>query len=151
MTTDYPSLSPEQRKKLLIVQGQMFRLGVMEAKQSVAANLQVDALVRNATSSLIGSGTGFARHLFSVNNLFNGKLLVMLPAAIRTVGFLSRRRLLIPAGIAIAALSAGYLGWSRIGHRRQEQQALRDPSVGEVALEPDSPGVSVESRSPDRT
>src|SRR5690606_22123952 len=32
-------LTAEQRKKLLIVQGQMFRLGVLEARQATAANL----------------------------------------------------------------------------------------------------------------
>src|SRR5690606_32801083 len=95
-------LSAEQRKKLLIVQGQMFRLGVLEAKQATAASLRVDALIRNAASGLFGGGAGVARQLLSVDSLFNGRIAMLLPVAVRTATVLARRRLLAPVGIATA-------------------------------------------------
>ena len=129
-------LPADQRKKLLLLQGQMFRLGVIEAKQTLAANLHAEALVKTAVSHLVDGGTEAARQLFTLDALFDGRLAILLPVLTRSAFFLSRRHLLKPAAIIAALGATGYLGW-RIVNQRQNKG--REQSSDEFSGEQGQP------------
>ncbi|WP_151448975.1 hypothetical protein [Lacisediminimonas profundi] len=125
-----------QRKKLLLLQGQMFRLGVIEAKQTLAANLHAEALVKSAVSHLVDGGTEAARQLFTLDALLDGRLGMFLPVLASSAGFLSRRHLLKPAAIIAALGATGYLGWRIV---TQRQNKVREQSSDEFSGEQGQP------------
>lgn len=111
MTTD-PILPVAQRKQLLILQGQVFRAGVVEAQNELRSSLEPKALLGSVASNLVGAGT--AQQLLSLSSLLDGRLNVLLPVALKTLGFLARRKLLRPAGLALAAGAAGWAAYRKL-------------------------------------
>ncbi len=132
--TTATQLSAEQRKKFLILQGQVFRLGILDAQHSLAANLRRDVLFKSAVAHLVNSGADVARNAFSLDGLsrgiFNGRLALALPVLAKTIGFLSRRHLLMPAGIALAVGAAGLISWRNISKKRHLREALSEQAAG---------------------
>jgi hypothetical protein len=97
----------EQRKKMLIAQGALYRLGISESKLAVRANLQLDTLAKNAISHLIANASGAFGTLFSLKNFRSGNVQALLPVLISSISFLSKRRILLrPALIGAATLAA---------------------------------------------
>lgn len=123
-----PQQSAEQRKKFLIVQGQVFRLGMLQAQQALEANLRRDVLIKSAVTHLVSSSTEAARQVFTLDGLSravaNGRVALALPVLTKLLGFLSRRHLLMPAGIAVAVGAAGLISWRKVREKKRRRQAL---------------------------
>lgn len=100
-------LAIEQRKRMLIAQGALYRLGVSESKNAVRSNLHVDALAKSAISHLVANASGAFGTLLSLKNFKNGNVQALLPLLITGISFLSKKRILIkPAIVGMVALAA---------------------------------------------
>ena len=136
--------SAAQRKRLLVVQGQVFRLGVLQAQQALAANLRRDVLIKSAVAHLVNSSTDAARQVFTLDGLSRAvvspRFALALPVLTKLVGFLSRRHLLMPAGIAVAVGAAGLISWRNISEKKRRRQALLEQADADGL--PPAPGAS---------
>ncbi|MDB5798851.1 MAG: hypothetical protein JWP36_2753 [Paucimonas sp.] len=112
------SLPAQQRKKLVLLQGQLFRLGMMEAQKTLAIQLQPQALLNRVFTQAVDSGVDAARGLLSPAALLDGRFVALLPVVSKAVGMLRRRRLLVPAALTVAAAAAGYVGWKAFSRWR---------------------------------
>jgi hypothetical protein len=127
----------EQRKKILIAEGAMYRLGLTEARHEVLSGMRVDVLAKTAFSHLAANGHAALEKVFSMQGLKNfnpASLKILLPLLapvlsggwpvltrswpVLTRGFsrLSRRRDLIkPVAVGSASLlgvaAVGFLVW----------------------------------------
>ncbi len=79
-------LSLADRKKQLIAEGQMYRFGIAEAREEIAASLQMDTLARKA---LRGVASGAASML--AGKVGKGSLSALLPLAVSGIGALVRK------------------------------------------------------------
>jgi hypothetical protein len=124
----------EQRKKLLIVQGQLFRLGILDAQHSLTANLRRDVLLKSAFAHVVNTSADVARNVFTLDGLSSGissgRLALLLPVLTKAVGFLSRRHLLMPAGIVVAVAAAGYASWRSFKAKKRRKQAGEQIKAG---------------------
>ncbi|MDO9217511.1 MAG: hypothetical protein Q7U14_09555, partial [Lacisediminimonas sp.] len=57
-------------------------------------------------------------------------LALLLPVLAKAVGFLSRRHLLMPAGIAVAVGAAGYASWRSIAAKKRRKEASEQIQAG---------------------
>lgn len=79
-------LSTADRKKQLIAEGQMYRFGIADAREEIAASLQMDTLARKA---LRGVASGAAAMLAS--KVGKGGVSALLPLAVSGIGTLVKR------------------------------------------------------------
>lgn len=127
--------SLEQRKRLLIAQGAMYRLGLSESRHQLASGMRVDLIARSALSHVLSNRFSAFENILSFRNLkrFNFASLklvapLVLPLLTKGVSTLSRRTALIrPLLFGSASLasvvSAGFLvyRWRKI--RQQKSSA----------------------------
>jgi hypothetical protein len=100
-------LTTTQKKKLLIAQGAMFRLGLIESTQAVRTNLQPDMLARSALNNLMTGASSALGHGFSLKSLSGTNLQTLLPIAISVISLLLKRRSLIkPSLVGAVAIGA---------------------------------------------
>lgn len=79
-------LSAADRKKQLIVEGQMYRFGIAEAREEISTSLQMDTLTRKA---LRGVASGAASML--AGKLGKGSVSALLPLAVSSIGALVKK------------------------------------------------------------
>jgi hypothetical protein len=103
---DNTALTTAQRKKLLIAQGAMFRLGLIESTYAVHTNLQPDVLAKSALNSLVTSASSALGHGISLRNLGGANFQTLLPIAISVISLLIKRRSLIKP-LLIGAIALG--------------------------------------------
>ena len=103
-------LTAAQRKKLLIAQGKMYRLGITESQGVLRANLQPGVLAKSALNGLVTSASAAFGHGFSLRNFSDANLQTILPLLVSAGSLLAKRRSLIKplliGAIALAATSA---------------------------------------------
>jgi hypothetical protein len=100
-------LTTTQKKKLLIAQGAMFRLGLIESAQAVRTNLQPEMLARSALNNLMNGVSSALGHGFSLKGLSSTNIQTLLPIAISAISLLLKRRSLIkPSLVGAVALGA---------------------------------------------
>lgn len=111
-----------QRKKVLVAQGAMYRLGLVESKNALQANLQPDVLAKSALNSFVTTASTALGHGFNLRNLSGANLQAILPVAISVVSLLAKRKALIkPLLIGAIALAAA-IGIARLVSKKKEQQ-----------------------------
>lgn len=99
-----PSIA--QKKKLLIAQGALFRVGLIESTRDARINLQPDVLAKSALNSLVTSASSAFGHGFSLKNLSDANFQTILPIAISAISLLAKRRSLIKP-LLIGAITLG--------------------------------------------
>lgn len=99
-------LTPLQKKKLLIAQGAMFRLGLVESAQAVRTNLQPDMLARSALNNLMTGASSALGHGLSLKSLSGTNIQTLLPIAISVISLLLKKRSLIKPSLAGAVALA---------------------------------------------
>lgn len=95
-----------QRKALLILNGDTYRIGVLHSKHTILHSLSVDSLLQSAAKGAFGLG-GVALEVGGLS-LLGGKLKTILPMAFTAYNFLSRKKLFKPP-VLIALVAAGAL------------------------------------------
>lgn len=101
-------LTTVQKKKLLITQGAMFRLGLTESAHALRTHLQPDVLAKSAMDSIVSTVSSALGHGFNLRSLSDANLQTILPIAISAVSLLVKRRTLIkPVLIGALALGVG--------------------------------------------
>ncbi|MGI4849289.1 MAG: hypothetical protein ACRYGK_14290, partial [Janthinobacterium lividum] len=114
-TKSQPSV--EQRKRLLIAQGAMYRLGLSESKHMVASNMRVDLLAKSALHQLLPRRLGSLGGLLSLRTLkyvnfgsLKLALPLVLPLLTKGVNLLARPTTLIKPVLVGTTSVAGLLG-----------------------------------------
>lgn len=125
MQTDR-QLSAADRKHLLLLQGQIFRAGLVLSQHDVRAAMQPRALLRNVMGNMADRGAEAARHLLSLQSLMDGRLAMLLPLAGKSMRLLGRYKLMRPLALTLLAGGLGYAGWHIWQRRRRQAQ---DPSM----------------------
>lgn len=98
-----------QRKRMLVIQGALYRSGISSAADSVRANLQVEVLARNVISHVAASATAGLGNALSLQSLKNGNLQKLLPLAVSGVSLLMKRSSFksgIGGALLVAAITA---------------------------------------------
>lgn len=104
---DHAGLSAAQRKKMLIAQGAVYRLGLIESRNELRASLQPDALAKSAFNSVVTTVSGALGRGFDLRSLSGAHLQTVLPLLVSAVSLLAKRRSLIkPVLIGVMALAA---------------------------------------------
>jgi hypothetical protein len=102
-----------QRKKMLVAQGAVYRLGVIESRNAVQANLQADMLAKGAIDHLMAGMSGAFGNAFGIatglKNFTLADAKTLLPFLISTASLLSRNKALLKPVIvgAVALMAAG--------------------------------------------
>jgi hypothetical protein len=115
-----------ERKKSILAEGAIYRLGIMDAKQLISANLEANALAKSAMHQ-IGSAAYAA---FRNGALLTGiKPQSILPLIITGVSALSRRSLLKPllrGAVVLGTLAAVavFAVKRKNAHRQQVEESL---------------------------
>ena len=127
--TDLPtSLSADERKKILVLQGQLFRANLMLARHDVSTSLQPVALLRNVMSTAASSGAGAAREWLRLQSLLDGRLGLLLPIASQAWRLLARgrnKRMLLSGSLALLAGTGAWAGWTFMQRRRARQEEAK--------------------------
>jgi hypothetical protein len=124
--------SIEQRKRLLVAQGAMYRLGLSESRHQLAAGLRVDLIAKSALSHVLTSRFSSLGSILSVRNLkylnFSRLKLIaplVLPLLTKGVSTLARGRTpirsLLFGSVSLASLaSAGFLvyRWRKVQQQK---------------------------------
>lgn len=136
MQTDR-QLSSADRKHLLLLQGQVFRAGLVLAQHDVREALQPRALLRGVAAKVMGNvankGADAARHLMSLQSLMDGRLAALLPLAGKSMRLLGRYKLMRPLALTLLAAGLGYAGWHMWQRRRrQADQSFPDQYVADT-------------------
>ncbi len=133
-TTDQDhGMTHEERKRKVLAQGALYRLGVMEAREVVRENLSAESLAKGALSrvghfaaSLFGGG----RTVQSIKSLTSGglgnlNLQTVTPLLMTGASLLSRRWLRKPLMLGSVVALAGGLAYyfSQRGAAAQPEQA----------------------------
>ncbi len=105
--------SPAERKKVLIAEGEYFRIGLVHAKLSVGQALQPQALLHGALDQAVGFAHARMDQFLSPTGL---RLETVLPYAMSALSFLARRKLIKPV-IGVAVMVGLGVAWFR---RRQQ-------------------------------
>lgn len=125
---EHAGLSTAQRKKMLIAQGAMYRLGLIESRSELRANLRPDVLARSALHSLVTTASGALGRGFDLRNLSGANLQTVLPLLVSAVSLLAKRRSLIkPVLVGVIALVAAS-GIARFALRKKRQSDREDVS-----------------------
>jgi hypothetical protein len=94
------------RKAKLLLDGAIYRVGIVHAKATVARGLRAESLIHNAVEDAIGfAGT----RLEAVLAPIGGRFQLLMPLAVAAFSYLSRKKLLKPAigaGLVVAAVAA---------------------------------------------
>lgn len=111
-----------QRKKMLVAQGAMYRLGLVKSKNELQANLHPDVLAKSALNSFVTTASTALGHGFNLRNLSGANLQTILPVVISVVSLLAKRKALIkPLLIGAIALAAAS-GIARLVAKKKKQQ-----------------------------
>lgn len=122
-----PKLPRQQRKQLLILQGQVFRAEVAHAQHELRASLEPKALVGRVVSEVFGSRAGLVRRLFgATSSQLEGRMHYLLPLAGKTLVFLAARKLLRPAALTLLAGLAGWVAYRAL-KRPKDTGLLAEP------------------------
>lgn len=106
-TQDTPKPTAAQRKKLLIAQGALYRLGLVESKNALRMNLQPDALAKSAFNGVVDTVSARLGKGLSLRNIGDANLQAFLPLLISVISLLAKRKSLIkPLLIGAAAIVA---------------------------------------------
>jgi hypothetical protein len=101
----------EERKRRLLAEGALFRIGIMEGRSTVRANLNAESLAKGALTRLIGAvSSTFSGALFSKGR---SNLQSLSPLLIGGISLLSKRYLRKPllygGVVGVGAVVAYYL------------------------------------------
>lgn len=102
-----------QRKKMLMAQGAVYRLGIIESRSAVQANLQADMLAKGAIDHVMAGVSGAFGNAFGIatglKNFTLADAKTLLPFLISTVSLLSKKKALLKLVIvgAVALTAAG--------------------------------------------
>jgi hypothetical protein len=103
---NHTELTAAQKKKLLIAQGAAYRLGLIESKNTVSANLHADALAKHAFSRLAATASTALGHGMSIRSFAEGNFQTILPLLLSGFSLLAKRRRLIKPLLIGAVVSA---------------------------------------------
>lgn len=105
---DAPSYA--QRKKMLLVEGAIYRYEIMNARETVRSSLHATALAKSAIGHFTATASAAVENIFNLRNLQHGGLKTLLPLVMTGVSLLSKRGLVRPVlkvtlilGAAVAA------------------------------------------------
>ncbi|MGV3655011.1 MAG: hypothetical protein ACO1N5_12425 [Noviherbaspirillum sp.] len=118
------TLSAAERKKLLIAQGRLYRLGIIESREELAASLSMDNLAKAAVGQLSATGSAVLGQALDKGALAAGAS-VLWPLLASGASLLVRhRRRLRPSlrgtGALAAAATVAFLAyrWNQVKARR---------------------------------
>jgi hypothetical protein len=118
-------LPADERKRMLLLQGQVFRSGLALAQHDVRAALEPKSLLRNVMGGVVDTGTDAARHLLSLQSLMDGRLAMFLPLAGKGISLLARRGLLRSVSVVLLTAGVGSAGWYFWKRRRAQTTSAR--------------------------
>ncbi|WP_034296321.1 hypothetical protein [Herbaspirillum sp. RV1423] len=126
--TDWKTDVPlEERKRKLLAEGALFRIGIMQARGTVRANLTAESLAKGALSRIVGAVSSTFGAAFSGKR--GGTLQSLSPLLIGGISLLSKRYLRKPllygTVISAGAAFAYYL-------TRREDRAQNAPEADDV-------------------
>lgn len=132
--TDWKTDVPlEERKRRLLAEGALFRVGIMEARSTVRANLNAESLAKGALNRVLGAVSSTFSGAFSGKS--GGNLQSLSPLLIGGISLLSKRYLRKPlmygTVISAGAAFAYYLT------RRQDKSRGADVSADDEISTPD--------------
>lgn len=135
-------LSVADRKRMLLLQAQVFRSGLALAQHDVRAALEPRSLLRHVMGGVVETGTEAARHLLSLQSLLDGRLAMFLPLAGKGISLLARRGLLRSLSLVVLTAGLGGAGWyfwrrraQKNSPRNQASAAGDDPAGASEAAE----------------
>jgi hypothetical protein len=118
-------LSAGERKKLLIAQGRLYRLGVIESRQEIASSLRMDSLAKAAVGHLTTNGYAALGQALNLTGGPAAQLKFLLPLLVSGASLLARNRHRArPSWRSIAGLgaaaAAAFLAfrWNQVKARR---------------------------------
>jgi len=84
----------QERKRRLLAEGALFRIGIMEARSTVRANLNAESLAKGALNRIVGAVSSTFSGAFSAKG--GGNLQSLSPLLIGGISLLSKRYLRKP-------------------------------------------------------
>ncbi|MES2740265.1 MAG: hypothetical protein V4754_04865 [Pseudomonadota bacterium] len=107
--------SAAERKKVLIAEGEYFRVGLVHAKLSVGHALQPQALLHGALDHAVGFAHARVDQFLAPTGV---RLETVMPYAMSALSFMARRKLIKPA-LAVAVVVAVGVAWFKRRKRSQ--------------------------------
>lgn len=127
-----PLITLEERKRKLLAEGALFRVGIMQARGVVSANMSAESLARN----MLGRVAGTLSSAF--HGTFSGKgsnLQSLSPLLISGLSLLARRSMRKPV-LYGAIISASAVGAYYLARRRKRPQQTTEaddtPTPGDM-------------------
>jgi len=128
--TDWkPDVPLEERKRKLLAEGALFRIGIMQARGTVRANLNAESLAKGALNRIVGAVSATFSGTLSGKG---GNLQSLSPLLIGGISLLSKRYLRKPL-LYGAVISAGGAFAYYLTRRKDRQQGV----AAEEASTPD--------------
>jgi len=122
----------QERKRRLLAEGALFRIGIMDARSTVRANLNAESLAKGALNRIVGAVSATFSGAFSAKS--GGNLQSLSPLLIGGISLLSKRYLRKPlfygTVISAGAAFAYYL-------TRQQDSAQQSDGDATEASTPD--------------
>jgi hypothetical protein len=119
----------EMRRRKLLAEGALLRMGIMEARATVRANLNPESLAKSAVQRMAGSVAATVAGLFSGKGRINLQMLQSLsPYLLGGISLLSKRRLrkpLLYGGIVSVGAALAYY----LTRRSSDEAVEEDASV----------------------
>jgi hypothetical protein len=117
-------LAIAQRKKMLMVEGAIYRSQILHARSAVRSSLQPGALAQSAIGHLTATAGAAVDQVFNLQNFKNGGLKSLLPLLMSGASLLSKRGLVRPAlKVTLVLGAAAAAAYVVMRKRRQRQEA----------------------------
>lgn len=97
------------RKRQLIAQGELYRVGIVHARANVGYALRPDALLQGVVETAVGFAGHRVESLLAPGGM---RLQGMMPYVMTALSFIGRRKLVKPA-LALVTVAAVAAGWLR--------------------------------------
>ncbi len=126
--TDWkPDVPLEERKRRLLAEGALFRIGILEGRSTVRANLNAESLAKGALNRIVGAVSSTLAGAFSGKG--GGNLQSLSPLLIGGISLISKRYLRKPLlyGTVISAGAAFAYYLTRRQDRARSAEATPDP------------------------
>lgn len=108
----HEKLSAQARKRQLIAEGELYRVGIVHARANVGHALRPETLLQG----VVETATGFAGHRVEALLAPGGaRLQTIMPYVLTALSFIGRKKLVKPALVLVAA-AAGAAAWFRRKH-----------------------------------
>ncbi|WP_312440006.1 hypothetical protein [Janthinobacterium sp.] len=105
-------MAPAARKRQLIAEGELYRVGIVHARASVGYALRPETLLKG----VVDTAVGFAGHRVEAFVAPGGmRLQALAPYALTALSFIGRKKLVKPALVLVAAVAAA-TAWFRRKH-----------------------------------